>query len=140
MKGIVVLITFVFVASCTNNKDVPLSGWNKNHYNIDPLKVFRSEFRKDSMGLNGYRRRHIFNDSLFNYLLRINGISIQGMKKEQILYLLGKPNSSMGPFENSTMFFYSCTADKFDNSKDTLLRIDFISDTVIWPWKLVPAH
>ena len=59
---------------------------------IDSIRIFKKEFRNDSLGLDGYRIEHIsILDSTKNTLL-INGINIVGYTKSQVLDLLGKPN------------------------------------------------
>ena len=70
------------------------------------LAAFSINWKKDSLGLNGFRMRHYKFDKKTNQWL-INGVSFKNYNKTKIIALLGTPNSRISAIEEgSSILFY----------------------------------
>lgn len=77
---------------------------------------FSKNWKSDSLGENGFRKKCITYDSVLTF---INGINITGYSKEKVIQLLGKPNKADG--EPISYYVAYCCPDKKKQKLDRLV-------------------
>ena len=80
------------------------------------LENFSKNWKSDSQGENGFRKKCITRDSV---LTIINGINITGYSKEKVIKLLGKPNRTEG--ESISYYVAYCCPDKKKQKLDRMV-------------------